>query len=808
MLVHFIKSYSRIILKNKISFFIKSAGTIGSLAVTILIGSYIIDEMKFDRFHSNHESIYRIVTQMNYSGRESTYSRTPLPLHEKLKTLGSVRAVTRMFNREIVVSVPESSDKKFKEPNVWFTDSTLVDIFTFEPIQGSLKRSLDQPNSLLLSRDAALKYFGTTSVIGKTLLFENQIPLQIVAVFENYPDQSTHEIDFVTSFNNFLELEDEGNRQYLTTDWVYTSIFTYVLTHPEVSQQTLNADLLSIRSTIPDDRIRENGKYISQPLNDIHLHSNFTGEQSTPRVVYLFVFMAIGLTLYIISIINYSSLSSSEWINRSRELGVRRMMGSSRTQIGKQFLIESAIFTMVMIPLAFMTAYLLLPLFNEITQKNFSIGELTTLSTATVITLAVICYLLLTSLMLYVTPSISKPVLNVKNLSSRRSKIQTIPASLLIQGVLSFIISVFAIIVNRQLSFIENKPLGYETESLVTIPLFSDNFNSIIGGVDGKMRARMNFFEQEVLNSSAIESISCSAFRPGEGTISALIQTDRLKENDNVFIGLNSVDYDFLETYDIKLLSGRNFSLDFGTDHLQAFIINEEAVELLGFGDAENAIGKNVEVVGKKGQVVGVMQNFHFEGLQNSIRPLLFEVAAWKFSSFSVRLNPDQVQEGIAVLSNKWLEVFPESVFEYHFLENDLAASYQFERSLGKLTQFISILTVILALLGIFAMAIHYAIKRLKEMTIRKVLGASGTNLLYIFCKPFLNVVTLSFILATPLVWNLGMSWLSTFAYHTNIHISDLLIVFGCALVLVGIVLLQQIIKVIQINPVDNIRNE
>jgi putative ABC transport system permease protein len=338
------------------------------------------------------------------------------------------------------------------------------------------------------------------------------------------------------------------------------------------------------------------------------------------------------------------------------------------------------------------------------------------------------------------------------------------------------------------------------------VPLFSENFNSILGQVTGDFRGRMNYFEDEVLKHNEVDAISCSSFQPGQGAIHALVKTDSLRDEDNVFISLNSVDYDFLDTYKINLIAGRAFSRDFGTDHLQAFIVNEEAVKTLGFKTASSALGKNLEAVGKQGQVVGVMKNFHFEGLQNPIQPLLLEVAAWKFTTFSIRLNDQQA--GLKIVNDKWNEVFPETVFQYTFLENDLAANYQFESSLMKLTQAISILTVLLSLLGMYASASHYSIKKIKELTMRRVLGATSKNLIIVFSKPFFHLMVVGFIIATPIVYKLSETWLSSFAYRTPLKLNDLIMIFSIAIILIVLVLLQQLLRVIRLNPVDNLRSE
>ncbi len=802
MLRHFLVVFGRSIRKSTLSFSIKSIGLILSLAITVLITAYIYDEVSFDQFHDNVNNIYRITTTSNFNGNESSYSRTPLSLAERMSELKSVEVVTRIFNRSVTVSIPET-DTRFNEPHVWFADSSVTKIFTLATLRGNISAALTKPNSLIISKDAAIKYFNTEEVLGKTLLFENVLPFQIDAVVENFPEQSTFQFDFIASFNRFLDLENPANVQFLTTDWLYTPVFTLIKTNGSITADQLHNDLLSILKDVPDERVKESITYHAQALPDIHLYSQFTGEQANQRIVYVYVFAAIGITLFIIAIINFISLTSAEWIAREKELRIRRIMGSSKKLIAGQFLLEGFLFSFIMLPMALLISYLLLPYFNSITQKQLLPQLFFSWPIVITLIVAVIIYIGCTGVFASIPTQIEKA--NVKVPSWW---ISNLPPSLLLQAMLTFIISCFSLTAYRQLNFIENKSLGFEKNNLIIVPLFSENFNSILGQITGDFRGRMNFFEEEVLKHPSIEAISSSAFQPGRGTVLALVKTDSLKDADNTFVGLNSVDYDFLETYKIKLLAGRNFSKEFGTDHLQAFIINEEAVKTLGFKTPHEALGKNVEAVGKQGQVVGVMENFHFEGLQNPIRPLLFEVAAWKFTTFSIRLNEKQRQAGIDILNNKWKEVFPETAFQYTFLEEDLAANYQFESSLTKLTQGISILTVLLSLLGIYASASHLSLKKLKELTVRRVLGASSRNLIQVFTKPFVRVLIISFIIASPVIWKLSEAWLSSFAYRTHLQISDLILIFAVAVGLISLVLIHQLINVVNLNPVDNLRRE
>ena len=293
------------------------------------------------------------------------------------------------------------------------------------------------------------------------------------------------------------------------------------------------------------------------------------------------------------------------------------------------------------------------------------------------------------------------------------------------QFTVSVTLVVMGIIFFQQMDFVKHKPLGFQRDHMLTIPLFSDTPNSILGGgVDGPLRSRMNTFENEVMENSAVESVSVSSALPGGGAVNALVQTEKIKPEDNVFIAATAVDYDFLETYKMELLAGRNFSKAFGTDHLQAFIINEQAVKTLGWDSPAAAIGQSIELLNKQGTVVGVVKDFHFQGLQQPLRPLILEVSAGKFTVFSLRLNANDIPGSIEWIKTKWEKIFPEMVFEYHFLDDRLDLNYGREQRMVTLMKYFSLLAIFISALGLFGLAAYINHLREKEVSIRKVLGA------------------------------------------------------------------------------------
>jgi len=378
------------------------------------------------------------------------------------------------------------------------------------------------------------------------------------------------------------------------------------------------------------------------------------------------------------------------------------------------------------------------------------------------------------------------------------------------QFTISISLVVLALIFYRQMEFVRNKPLGFNRESMLAVPLFSSTPNSILGGgVDGPLRGRMNGFETELLRENAVESVTVSSALPGFGAVFALVQTDSLKEQDNVFIAATAVDYDFLECYNIEIAAGRKFSREFGTDHLQAVIINEQAVKKLGWKSPEMAIGKSISLMGKNASVVGVAKDFHFQGLQQPLRPLILEVAASKFTVFSMRLDPEKsITESIEHVKNIWDKIFPEKVFEYHFLDERLEQVYGNEQRMVNMMQYFSILAVFICSLGVFGLSAHINHQRTREMSIRKVLGASRRQIFATLSREFVFMVVVAFIIAVPFAWYLSHRWLETFAYRTAVGVLPFLIGGIVSIAIVLLTISYETVKTARANPVDSLKVE
>jgi putative ABC transport system permease protein len=804
-------------LKHKSFSIINVAGLSLGIACMIAVLLYVLDEIKYDRFHDKAERIYQINVTSAYDGSSTRYATTSTPLAEAIRSdISEVEDVARIFGRQATIQVTDadstSVDQKYFEDNFFFADASILNVFSFTFLHGDRKTALSNSNQIILSRKIANKYFGSTeAAIGRQLLFEGSIPLEVSAVIEDYPEQSSYRIELLANFENYYNVERADVRDFLRRDWLYNPVSTYVVLSSETSVGEVAKKINALNKKYADERVREHVSYELQPFTDVHLYSDFTYSSDRNAVRYLFVFSIIGLLILLIACINFINLATVHSLRRAKEIGIRKVVGALKSGLTMQFLFESVTMVFGSFVVALMLIYSGLPWINSVTGKNLSMQLL--LSPEVVVMLLLI--FATTSLAAGVYPAFHiarfKPIAALKGLRdpSMSSGFMLRRILVVVQFTASIVLIVFTLVIFRQVDFMQNKPLGFQRDFMLTIPLFSTNPNSVLGGgIDGPLRARMNAFENEVTSNATVEAITVSSGLPGQGVVNALVTTDKIKDTDNVFVPIVSVDYDFIETYKMQVIAGRGFSKETGTDHLAAFVANEEAVKTLGFADPDKAVGQNIGALGKNATIIGVIKNYHFEGLQQPMRPLLMEVAASKFDVFSLRLSNQNIQTSIERVKEVWNNFFPEKVFEYEFLDDRLRASYQREQQFGKLINLFSGLAVFISSLGLFGLAAYIGHQKKKEAGIRKVLGASTAQVFYSLSSEFIRILFISLFISIPLGYFFASSWLDDFANRINIGWLPFTAAFICTVLIVALTTAYQTLKTASINPVQTLRNE
>jgi putative ABC transport system permease protein len=819
MVSNWLLTWLRNFRRYKLYLLINIAGLSLGLSAVLAIVLYISDEVSYDQFQQNRERIYRVNNISRFAGLENRYFTTAAPVGEAIRNeVTSVETVARMFGRQAALQVIDSAagdraDTKFRQDNFYFADPAVLDVFTFQFLAGDRSSALSDPSKLVISETAAKLYFGSaTDAIGKTLLFEGRLPLTVSAVFSDWPDQSHLQVEMLTHFDHFFTEEREEIRQYLHSDWIYNPVTTYVMLRPGADPVRTEEEINKLRVKYGDQRVKESLTYELQALPRVHLYSDFTFTGETSLIRYVYMLGSIAILIVLVACVNFVNLSNVHSLKRAKEIGVRKMLGAGRRVLASQFMGESGLLVFVSFAIAMMILFLSLPLVNEVAGKSFAMRDVLTPQVMIFLPLLFLLTALLggTYPVMFITRF--NPIVVLRGLSGNKLNEGYRLRQVLVVGQFTISVSlvVLAIVFYRQMEYMRTKSLGFDRQNMLTIPLFSEQSNSILGGgVDGPLRQRMNAFENDLVQNAGVEAVTASSGLPGSGAVSALVQTEKIKEQDNVFVAAMAVDYDFIPAYNMMLLAGRDFSREFGTDHLQAFIINEKAVSLLGWESPEKAVGQSMSMMGKQGTIVGVVKDFHFQGLQQPLRPLALEVAASKFTVFSLRLHSSiPLAESIEKVRTEWDKAFPEKVFEYNFLDQRLELAYGSEQRLVRMMTSFSVLAIVISALGLFGLSAYINHQRSREICIRKVLGAGVSDMFMILSKEFFVMVSIAFLVAVPVSYVLAGRWLESFAFRIDVGWLPFVMGALLATATVLITISYETLRTARINPADKLRPE
>jgi len=788
----------------------------------ILIWLYISDELSYNKNNKNLERIYRINWITRQDGKSTIEATVPIPLAPDFSNkVTGVEAIGRMYLRSGEMQAAntgannqDATLQRFQEKDVFFADESILKIFSIGFINGNPTGALDKPGKIILTDEMALKYFGTTNAIGKTITYENKLPLQVTGVVKKMPKNSDIRFDFLIAFESLYTVEHKDIADFLRRDWTYNASFTYLLfrTPPDV-----HATNILLNQLLKDDGTNRNKQLNSlaiQPLKDIHLYAaNVNGNQSTGSITYIYMFSAIALLILLIANINFINLSVARAIKRTMEIGMRKILGADKKQLVMQVVVENIFINFAALIIAVCLSIVTLPILNQLTRKQLEWTSLFTISNAVIIILFFTGISIIAGLYPGFLLSSFKPVEALKGKSGDTNKKHLIRKMLLtFQFIVSIMLIIGAVMVYRQINYLHNKPLGFKKHEVVVVPIFGSGDNDISYGVDGPMRQRMNLFEDKLSRYNRIKGVTIAAAMPGNGFIRGLVIPEGFSETDNIFVPWVSVDYNFLDVLQMPLVAGRTFSKARGTDYLNAFILNESAVRSFGWKSPEAALGKNITrgeaATGKKGQVIGVIKDFDFNSLDRPMEPMILDVNAPRFTRFAISIAPDHANETIGLIKQTWNEIFPERVFEYNFLDKQIDSLYKDQDNLSYVISYFSVIAILLSCSGLFSLASFLSSQRTREIAIRKTLGANISSILVLLSWDFVKIVLIAFAIAAPLaLWGL-YGWLSDFAYHVDIawwiFLATLLAVSLIAFATVSL----QSVKVALLNPVKSLRSE
>jgi putative ABC transport system permease protein len=786
------KSYLKTALRNlrrhRGATIIKLAGLSIGMSCCMLILVYINEELSFNKFNTHYEGIYRVNFIKQGDGETRIMAGTPDPAGPAIaQDLPQVDAVARLYNRSGILEARSASDtpvknsgdggrRRFQEAGIFLADNSIFRIFSFRFREGGPAEALAAPHSVVLTGEMARKYFGDAPALGRSLLYENKQLLRVTGVVDKMPSNSDIQFDALVSFDDLYSIETKPAADFLRTNWLFNPSETFVLLHPGIAREEVDKALRQVTLKYGDERVRKSYYLALQPLAQIHLHaSGVESNESTNSITYIYIFAAIALLILLIANINFINLSNAQSLSRIAEIGVRKVSGADSRQLLLQFLGEGMLLSLG----AFLVAFILvkpgLRLLNEITGKDLHPAVLWRIS------MLAMCLLLflLSGLLAGLYPAIFitrfRLTALLKGQTGRSAgKGKRIRQSLIVtQFTIAISLIIGAIVIQRQLQFLRNKPLGFDKEQLVVLPLFGKNPSAVSSGVDGPLRARMNAFENDLRGHPSIRAVTLSSALPGDLFVRGLVIPQGHVEQDNIFVPWASVDYDFIQTIGAPIIAGRDFLKATGTDHLQAFIINESAIRTFGWKSASESIGKEItrgdSQNGKKGHVIGVIKDFNFGRLDRPQEPLILDVNVPRFTVFAVRISPAGVPKTLEIIREAWNQYFPERVYEYSFLDQNIDGLYKAQENLSRLVGYFAVIAIFISCIGLFSLASYMAIQRTREIGIRKVLGASKASLVALLFRDFLWLVVIALAIAAPLAGWAMQNWLHDFAYRIGL---------------------------------------
>jgi ABC-type antimicrobial peptide transport system permease subunit len=790
MLYGYLRLAFRNILKYKGFAFINITGLAIGLAASLLILLWVQDELSFEKFNTNAENIYRVEEDQFYSGERYHVTVTPHPSGPVWKEkIPEIREQTRINRLPRILFRQE--EKVFFESSIIAADSGLFKVFTIPLLLGDPETVLNSPHSIVLTEKLAAKYFGETNPMGKTITIENKLQFMVTGVMKDLPKNSLFTFEGVIPYSFLREIGA------ISDSWGNNSIFTFVLLEKGSEIEAVNKKLTDV---VLEYQPQTTTKYLLFPLLDIHLHAQFGYEISKGPVIVVYIFTLIAVFVLLIACINFINLSTAKASGRTKEIGIKKVTGADQKTLIVQFMIESLSLVSIAMLFALILVGLALPLFNNISGKNFNLHDLFQFK----FIISVIIVGLIAGLISGIYPALYlssfKPVAVLKGEAvSGKGNGKLRQILVIIQFTLSILIAVAAIFMYLQLKYLQDKDLGFDKENLICIPMLGD------------MIPKYYSLKDELLKETLIEGVTAARSNPVRiGSNSGGASWEGKDPEKRVLIGTNAIDYDYLKTMKMELKSGRDFSREYVSDMAKDttgnFLVNEEVVKIMGVDDP---VGKSFRFMGIRGRIVGVLKNFHFKGADQPIEPIAFALTNPSLLSYIlIRLTPGNVPEALKTAERVWKNVLPEYPFDYFFIDQDYDNLFRTQLRLTKLLKYFTILAIIIACLGLYGLSAYSAERRTNEIGIRKVMGAGTMTILYSMVREFLLLVLISLVIALPAGWIIVGNLLKQFASRIDMSILVFAVIAAGALIIALITVSFQAFKASLINPAEALKVE
>src|SRR5438552_142827 len=815
MFKNYFKTALRSLIRNRNYTIINIAGLAVGIAVCMMIFIIIQFHTSYDDFHRNKDRIYRVLTEYHHAdAADISYGKdVPFPMPTGLKTaFPQIEQVAPIFashdDKLLITDDNGTTVKQFKEDKgVFFTEPSFFKLFDFPLLAGSYE-SLKEPNNVLLTKEIAEKYFGDwKTAMGKTIklelggyIFEHGTDiLKVSGILASIPANTDFQLKLVVAYGT----GSTGSIMATNTDWedrTNSGFGCYIMLPPNTSFENLNQQLSAYSRKVesPDDK----DSHIIQPLSAVHYDTQ-TGNYSNKAISHdlLNVLWLIAAFILLIACVNFINLSNAQAVNRAKEVGVRKVLGSNKSQLQIQFIIETFLIVTIAVMLAAVITILALPYMNQLLELSLSFNML---SNPAVILFLLTVTIVVTALAGFY-PSIVLSRFNPVNALKSKLTANTAKGISLRRGLVVFqfiiaqalIIGTFIII--QQMSYFMDQPLGFDKDAIINVPF----------RVDSLRISRLDYLQNKLLQVNGVQAVTFSSNTPvedGNDTWSTFKFDHAIKEEDFKVI-TKFADNEYIPAYKLQLVAGRNLQPSRFT---QEFLVNESLVKSLGFKKPEDILNKEISIWSDKIKcpVVGVLKDFNDRSFRQDLAPLLITTNVTMYSQAGIKLAATNISSTLQSVKQIWEQTFPNFVYEYRFLDDKIASFYKQENQLSQLYKIFAAIAIFLSCLGLYGLASFMAVQRIKEVGIRKVLGATAGNIVYLFSKEFIILISIAFLIATPLAWYFMNQWLQDYAYRISIS-WWLFAAGGLAAIIIALATISfQAIKAAMANPVKSLKAE
>lgn len=807
MIKNYFKIAWRNMMRHKIYSAINILGLSIGIAACLLILQYVSFELSYENFHVNKDRIYRVQQDRYDKGKLSTqwaagaYAvgnsfKNAIPeIEDYVKVVQDDKATTEVNNQPLKIE------------KVFFATNSFFSVFTYPLVAGNKNNALQEPFTAALSETTAKRIFGTTNVVGKPLQLNRNTNYTITAVYKDPPVNTQLKPDILLSYSTFVKWTTDSTGKGPETAWQWDGCLTYLLLRKGADPAVVEKKFVPIvEKFTAEDMKKYNAAvvYHLQPLTDIHLYSHYMeepGENGDGKTVYLL--LGIAFFIVVIAWVNYINLATARAITRAREVGVRKAIGSQRKQLIFQFLSESALLNGFALVIALFMVFLAIPGFNQLSGQHLSVSLFEDFRFWSALAGLFVVGVFLSGLYPAFVLSGFKPIDVLKGKMGSTKQSSFLRKSLVVfQFAASLFLLTGTVIVYQQIQYMRNQSLGINIDQTLVV-------TGPVVGNDSTFLQRMTAFKQELQNQSSISSIAVSTSIPGQavgwnaGGIK-LVGADESTQNQYRVIG---VDYDFIKGYGLKIIAGRAFSKEFGTDD-KAVIFNRKGIQQLGFDKPEQAIGKKIDFWGEQYLIVGITENFHEQSLREAYEPLIFRLVPDAHQYVAIKSTAAHAGATISQVKKEWNRFFPGNTFEYFFLDDHFDEQYKADQRFGQVFSLFTSLAILVACLGLFGLASFTTLQRTKEIGIRKVLGASVTSILKLLFGDFAVLLVIAFIIATPVAWLSTSKWLQSYAFRIQLQWIFFVLPFIAIIVIALVTVSFQSVRAAVANPVKSLRTE